>query len=353
VVTNPLEDAGTTPALRAMFERRLKVFLGVLLVFTAVLLARAAMVQVVEHGEWSKRAVDSMKRYSYVETSRGEILDVRGRRIAIDVPCVDACIDYRALTAEPDSKWVGEQARARLVLQYGPEYDRLPRAQRKPLYDQAVKDVLDDVAKMWGRLAKITDKPLAELEEARHSIVEKVRMRRRSVWYRNYELAMKKYTKAGDATTKPAAVWKKWLLDDGEDAPDVDSFELSVSEETEKHVILRDVEKNVQTELGKYIDRFPGLELRPSTHRVYPYGEAACHVLGRVTKVKSEDVTDKTNPLSDPLRRYEPNDLIGRGGLEGLAEPVLRGSRGQIDWYEGKEVGSQKQVQGRDVKTSI
>src|SRR5687767_10181780 len=107
-----------------MFERRLKVFLGVLLLFTVVLVLRAAQVQVVEHAEWDRRAADAMKRTDRMDTTRGEILDYRKRRIAIDVPCVDACVDYRALTPQPDARWVADVARARLRDRLGTAYDQ-------------------------------------------------------------------------------------------------------------------------------------------------------------------------------------------------------------------------------------
>ena len=339
-----------------MFERRLKVFLGVLVLFTAVLVLRAAQVQVAEREDWQKRAADATRRTDRRETTRGEILDVRGRRVAIDVPCVDACIDYRALTGEPNRAWLREVAGRRLQDRLGTAYAQLPRDRRRALLEEEVRKVRQDVDRMWARLAKVANRPLEEIEDARRSIVEKVRMRRRYVWYYNYERHMRKRRGGGGAqagaASQPASVWRKWLLDDGDGGPDVDSFEVSVSEETEKHVVLRDVDKALQTELGKYSDSFPGLELRPSTHRIYPYGQAACHVLGRMAKVTREDI--ESSPLiGDELRQYEPNDLIGRGGVEALAEEVLRGTRGKVDKVEGREVFAQEAQPGRDVKVSV
>src|SRR5207244_1457438 len=101
-----------------------------------------------------------------------------------------------------------------------------------------------------------------KLEDVRTAVVEKVRMRKRYVWYRNYELAMKKHEDGvQQAATRPTSVWQKWLLEEGdEQAPELDQFALRVSEETERHVLIRDVQLDEQTEIGKHIDRFPGLE---------------------------------------------------------------------------------------------
>src|SRR6185369_10723214 len=133
-----------------------------------------------------------------------------------------------------------------------------------------------------------------------------------------------------EAQTRPSSVWEKWLLEDGEDAPELDSFELRVSEETARHVLIRDVELDARTEIGKHIDRFPGLELKPGMRRIYPLGRVAAHLLGRMARVTKQDIDNDPNFGVNELRQYQQADLIGRGGLEGLCEPVLRGTRGEI-----------------------
>lgn len=336
-----------------MFERRLKVFLGVLLIFTAVLVLRAAHVQVLQHDEWTKLAAETMTRTDLVQTSRGEILDRKGNRLAIDEPCVDVAVDYRALTPEPDAAWVRNLALLRLKERPDGAWAAAARDRRKTMLADEIKKIRDDIEQMWPRLAKVDKRPLAEIEEARRTIVEKVRMRRRYIWYSNYERALRNHKKGVDAAaTQPASVWKRWLLDDDPDAPDVDHFELDVSDERARHVLLRGVSTEVQTELTTYIDRFPGLAVRFSTRRVYPYGEAATHVVGRMAKVMREDMV-KAGTLGDELRQYEPNDLIGRGGVEAMCEKVLRGVRGRVQMLEGRKVAAIEPEPGKDVKVSI
>src|SRR4051794_9079610 len=98
-----------------MFERRLKIFLAILVMVTIVLIFRAGQLQVVQHQEWTKLATLSLTQSVPVETSRGRILDVRGREVARDEPCVDACVDYRAVLADPDPAWMNDIARKRLT----------------------------------------------------------------------------------------------------------------------------------------------------------------------------------------------------------------------------------------------
>ena len=157
-----------------MFERRLKVFLGVLLVVTLALVLRAAQVQVVQREEWQREAADTMKRTSFIDTTRGAIRDRKGRVIAFDDACVDACVDYRALALTPDLKWLKEVARERLRLglgRLGAEYQMAPAERKVVLLEKEFEAVRDDHRTMWVRLSRVTGVPVAEIEDARRAIV--------------------------------------------------------------------------------------------------------------------------------------------------------------------------------------
>ncbi len=91
---------------------------------------------------------------------------------------------------------------------------------------------------------------------------------------------------------------------------------MTVAEETEAHVVLPNISPEAQAELGKYIELYPGLVLRASTYRHYPYANVGCHLLGRLSRVNKEDLRADANVGVDELRQYLPNDLIGRGGVE-------------------------------------
>ena len=107
-----------------MFERRLKVLLIVLLVASAGLAIRAAQIQIFQHDLWRKQATELMKRDEFIETARGAILDRNGRELACDAPCIDACVDYRAIPEEPDPDWLDGRAiqnlKGRLGEHFGP-----------------------------------------------------------------------------------------------------------------------------------------------------------------------------------------------------------------------------------------
>ncbi|MDB5301246.1 MAG: spoVD [Phycisphaerales bacterium] len=332
-----------------MFERRLKTLLIIISLMVLVLIGRAAQVQVIQRNYWKGEATKALKRAQYFPTSRGDILDYKGRVLATDKPCIDACVDYRALLNPPDKEWLRQRAIERLKARLGEGWDKLSGKQRTALREQETAAMQVEIDQMWPKLALASNRPLDEIMETREAIVHRVQMLQRSAWYRKFEEAVKKQGGTKIETNQ----WTKWLTEGGSDAPPVDAFEVVVSDQTESHVILHAIDTATQNDLGKNIDRYPGLVLRPGTHRYYPYSDVACHVIGNLSRVNGHEV--KIHPSPDDLRAYLPNDQIGRNGVEALCEPALRGSRGRTDKELGEEtvLGNIPAVPGQNVRLTI
>lgn len=333
-----------------MFERRLKFFLAFLSVFALVLLVRAGQVQVVEHDQWSKAAAESMKRSQLLDTVRGRILDRNGKVMAVDQPCVDVCVDYRAITEPPDPKWLLEKGEQRAKLKLGDEWANTSRAKKKELAAAEAPAVRTDINQMWADLAKMSLKSPFEIEEARRAIVTRVGMRQRIAMYAAYRRAMKQ-----QEDRKEEAFWRRWLVEGvAGDKSAFENYKVTVAEETQTHVVLRAVDVTLQNFIGKNANLYPGLELKPSTHRTYPFGTAACHMMGRVTRVAREDLLAPDSPKEE-TRQYLPNDEIGRGGVEGLCELALRGTKGKVERVPGQsgETSHVDPQPGRDVRLSV
>src|SRR5947207_1607904 len=116
-----------------MFERRLKIFLLLLLLGTVVLMGRALYVQVIAHRYWTERASGLLQTSQTTETTRGRILDLTGKELAIDVASTDVCVDYRAITNPPDPNWVTDVAMTRLRNRLGPDYRKMSADQLKAM----------------------------------------------------------------------------------------------------------------------------------------------------------------------------------------------------------------------------
>jgi penicillin-binding protein 2 len=322
-----------------MFERRLKILLGLILCVTCVLVFRAGWLQVVRAEEYRQKAADAGKRVSPIETIRGPIKDFKDRMVAEDGPCIDACVDYRAidLEAEESQAWLKEQAAARLKARGALKGDKEERA---ALVDAEVGRVKDDIRLMWQRLVEVSGQKTEEIEQVKQSIVRRVVMRKRYVWFKRFQEAVEKHKKENGKDADPSPAWYSWLIDENAQPPQVDSFKVTVSEQSESHVVLRAIENDAYVKLAKLRDRCPWLDLKKSTHRVYPYHEVGAHVVGHLSPISQEDL--KKDPRvkqvsTEDARRYYYNDLIGRTGIEGLAELILRGKRGQIVRLIGKD----------------
>jgi penicillin-binding protein 2 len=322
-----------------MFERRLKILLGIILCITLALVLRAGWLQVVRADDYRRKAADAGKRTSAVETIRGQIKDFKDRTVAEDGPCLDACVDYRAidLDAKESQDWLREQATARLKARGALKGDK---QERDALIDVEAGRVKEDIRLMWQRLVEVSGRTPEEIEQIKLSIVRRVMMRKRFVWYKRYQEAVEKHNKENGKDADPSPAWYSWLIDENAEAPQVDSFKVTVSEQAESHVILRAVDNDTYIKLAKLRERCPWLDLKKSTHRVYPYHDVGAHVIGHLSAVTQEDL--KKDPRvkqvsNEEARKYYPNDLIGRSGVEGLAELILRGKRGQIVRLIGKD----------------
>jgi len=335
-----------------MFERRLKIFVGVLAGLSALLLLRFMHVQVVNAAHWRAKAAESMKRTQLLPAVRGSILDFKGRKLASDEPCIDAAVDFRAIERDPG--WIKEEATRRLRGRAEGRYTAAGKLERGHMVQAEIAAVQSDLDGMWRELARVSGKSLDEIEQIKADIRRRVDMRRRSIWYTRYRLAMKKHDRGGDEPW-----YKEWILGE-KPIPEIDRYFTEVSEQVEAHVILPAIPMPVHNDLKKRLERFPGLELRPSKHRVYARGASACHILGHLSVVTREEMENDPNVKDDPqerddLRRYYINDLAGHGGVEELCEQALRGTRGQVERIagEGQVLDTVPPKPGRNVRLSI
>lgn len=328
-----------------MFERRLKISLGILLSMMSILLLRAVHLQVITKAQWVQAAEDFKKKETYIETTRGRILDWKGHELAIDEACMDACVDYRAITR--DAAWIREVAIARAKSDTE-TWTHANAAKRKSIIEETSKEVKSDIDNMFVLLAKETGRHIDQIESVCQQIDLRVAMSRRIRQYKRYEDAQKE-----DDDKEQPAWYRRWIVEGGKDGPQIDDYQQTEGEEVGIHPLVRNISTEAYLRLARALPRCPGLQLRPGTHRNYPYNKAACHLLGAVTTVTKEDIATNRK-LDDPLRSYSFNDTVGRGGLESLLEPTLRGTRGLAYRQPGKDDQVVKSpVPGSDVKTTI
>ena len=232
----------------------------------------------------------------------------------------------------------------------GDTWTHMSRRQQEKAIEAEEPAVQSDINKMWQKLAEISDKTPEEIEEIRQAICQRIEIRKKYVWYHNYSHAVKSDGQDADESTI-----ERILSGDTSTGPQIDKFSITVSEENEPHVILNAVNLDVQNELGRYIDRYPGLVLRPGLHRYYPFEDVACHLLGYIGKVNQADLkgqslsTDAAQEIS-AARRHWANRVgtaLRAGGYAACVGPVTT--------TYGEEASSQTDppIPGQTVRTSI
>jgi penicillin-binding protein 2 len=85
-------------------------------------------------------------------------------------------------------------------------------------------------------------------------------------------------------------------------------------------LVKRNLEFDEVAALETHQLELPGVSLRITPSRSYPYGPMLAHVLGYVGEATQDEL--------DRDRRYRPGDIVGKAGLEKAWEPYLRGVHG-------------------------
>ncbi len=88
-------------------------------------------------------------------------------------------------------------------------------------------------------------------------------------------------------------------------------------------VVANDVPKSAVTLIAQNSEDFPGVGIEERPVREYPQGSTAAHALGFVGEITADQL--KQEPFKGARPRYEPGDLVGRGGVELVHDQLLRG----------------------------
>lgn len=119
--------------------------------------------------------------------------------------------------------------------------------------------------------------------------------------------------------------------------------------------------------LPQYVEGTRGYSvfiIRDTARRKYPHGDLACHIIGHMGSINREEYKDLKYGESfdgQELKRFFPDDRIGRAGIEARYERVLRGARGML--FGIKDVRGDvrpempstriEPVPGRDIRLTI
>ncbi len=273
-----------------MFERRLRVLLGLLGLATLVIVTRLVDLQIVHGEEYRRRAERALiLRPRQLPFVRGSILGRSGEVLVCDEPSWDLKIDYRIIEAE-----VGDDPSAirRALRRWKKHYPiAAPEAER----EQAFRA---DLTAMWEWMATRFSPPASPL-----SVLD-LHKRARDIYDRVQRIHRAVARRRG--------------------------FESPVAEERRSHAIISGLDASSRIAAREVFQDYPWIRVEPASRRTFRRDATPfAHVLGRLGRVDAQVVADDP-AADDPFAKYLADELLGVSGVEFTAESRLRGRRGQV-----------------------
>ncbi len=380
----------------SMFHRRLALLMAAMVGVSLALTGKLALLTLVRGEELRAEAEARLIRRAWTPTYRGRIFDRTGRVLAQDRASYDVAVDYRVMTgqwAEGESRrlaraahreaWAGlsEDERAGLVKIYRERLDR-------------------HIDEMWVRLSEATGIEPGLLVARARTIVDRIESMHASIAASRVE-SLKAERAARGLDTDEQDLRRLYAR-----------ANQLIAEQKMAHVLIEGVDDEVGFELERLVgqqstlrsgdaasaqrlDLMPGLEIRNTTRRAYPWDVVAIdvdlsrlpgplrregfasirsegvawHLLGRMRgRVYAEDIKRRERAIEQDaalaaratdargfdLGAYREGDSVGSAGLEYFYEDTLRGIRGaRSENLLTGEVDLREPAPGLDVELTI
>ena len=260
---------------------------------------------------WTK----TTESFETLPATDGRILSSDGQVLAFDQPRYSIHVHYRWLEEPVNADWL--KARAR---------DRLPRSERKNALRiaETQTEILRERAQLWQSLASLTGRSPEQLTPLRQAIQSKIEAMSHAVHARRDARAVSSTTPLSTDT-----LWSRLWRELSTPPERSSSPPLILREELESHALLADVPIELVATIESQPSRFPGVEIRTSSERIYPLGQFAPHVIGLRTTIDAPAIAQRKTrfPGGDPLA-LEVGDRYGQSGIERAYDTPLRGMRG-------------------------
>jgi cell division protein FtsI/penicillin-binding protein 2 len=392
--------------LKSMFLRRLVLIMGVAVFGMSVLSGQIWRLTVAHGAALREQAEAKLVARDWIPTSRGKILDRKGRVLAQDRPSFDIAVEFSVISGE----WAVRKASTIAKAEAGSAaWAKLAREQRQERIDQYIPIFQQHLERMWAVLAQAGGLSEGKLLERRVEIEQHITAMARWLSGRSIGREIQARLAAGDEIT--ADVEEELIK----------KFGKPIREERAPHVVLPSVADPVGFELRRLADQstdlvvalasggtkavnvplMPGLTVIDGGDREYPFERVqvdvdlstlpgplkrpgsqtifcegvAYHLLGRMKEsAQAEDnnrrrehreadaafrervltPVDKAMPRRLDRGEYQSNDPAGTAGIEASQEDELRGLRGLH--VQRLDTGAEETIDaspGRDVRLTL
>lgn len=321
-------------------RRRLQICWVVIVALLGIVFLRVVHLEVTQGAAFREEATKPLLRRVSVPGLRGRILARDGSVLAYDKETLALAVHYRYLEEPPDPQWLRNQARA-----------RLPRSERRNAerVSAEVARFRVERAEQVRQLASLCGLSVDEWRHRAAAVQSRVEHIAEQVNRRRQERAA---AAADSPAPRPSPSWDAWLAEMLEASMhETPNERMVVAEERAYHTMAYDLSAEVVAELTSHAQNYPGIQIVPQRRRLYPSGSLAAQIVGHLGPLQPEEI--------DPDGDYQPDDRMGRLGVERRHETVLHGTRGtdieQVD-RSGRIVATEHErpaVAGRDVRLTL
>lgn len=351
----------TDPSVQGrMFHRRLRLLAAVMATVFVLLTAQMSRLAVVQGAQRLETAEGRLDLVRYLPSTRGRILDRNGLALAVDRPSYDIAVEYEVITGA----WSLEQAARGARAEHRSGWAEMSPEQRDDAVQEYLPAFQKQVEELWGAIISVGRIDQSELDRRLDVIKKDVQTMAASVWERHLRQLIR-FGRGDPATFRPRPI----------------------REQRQAHVVLPRVPDRVAFEFRRRAVELPGLDVRESHRRDYPWAVAdvtldrstlprslrsaaestirvegvADHLLGAMRdEVWADDVSRRpfvrdpaTGRVAD-LGGYRVGDAVGLRGLERAFEDHLRGVRGVLrKRLDSGDVQREPYQPGNDLQITI
>jgi|GEM_PF-1227945 len=342
-----------------MFQRRLIIFIVLLVLGLAVLITRLAWLQLVDSSRYLRQAGELLEQSpQWLETARGSIIDYKDRVLADDRPTFDLCLNYQLTRLYDDAFWKYQHSK---YLTYSKSSSSDPLSEEEYQQknfglqlDQA-HEIIDDLSEICRVSREDIQKAVTDINE---NILRWRTSRARRKWYLDYN---KQYVPSHADTLQED--FAREVPDEAERMKLIFTTNLSAMQTPQRiFPVSRETALLIEEKYGSvFLNNSNGIQpvvIRTGKERIYPYQDVACHLIGQLGPVPEHILHDypgnKNKPTLEELADYYPGDRKGDWAVECLFEERLRGRRGWVKYNIDRDrIDSITRQLGENVKLTI
>jgi len=331
-----------------MYDRRVKVFIGVCLAVLLTCVLRLAQMQLLAGSavqDEIARLKERRTQSRQLKTLRGKILDRHGNVLAADAPRFQVYVNYRLSCYLDDRVVLAQKLEA-----------------RQENADPSAEEVADALTERRRELERVIQE-CSQFGTSREQIEAAIRAQNDLVWMRRGTVSWARsaydpnlVAQYGSRTSVP---YSKAMADLARQFPDPNEQIRRIAQVVDIPEVKRDLAiATLETEDAVFAAQvefreIPDVQILPTGYRYYPYASTAAQTIGWVGRASQKQ--DKELFEDDPLARYLAEEVCGReDGVEYVCETILRGRRGELVYDIDRQLVQQTETQfGRDVQLTL